>query len=284
MLSQFIGLIRQWIDKAIYVWGGQGHRITSPDQIRRMETSTTNANRAIALWEKRGKDCIAFDCSGLVLWPLQQLGLFPATADMKADGLYRKAQAISKADLRIGDLVFKINSSGVAYHVGIVTRITDGTLYVTEARGRDAGVVENAIGTLWHKFGRNPYIDTTGDDDMIIKIGDKDTGLVRPWQEALIKLGFSVGDKGADDWFGSKTEQGTKDFQARFGLPQTGIVDAATAAKAWDALRLIPNVDVGPYNEKIAQLQRDLNQVKTEAFLTTGELQTIATILKKYQP
>lgn len=283
-MEQFITLIRRWIDKAIYVWGGQGHRITSADQIRRMETSTTNANRAIALWEKRGKDCIAFDCSGLVVWPLQQLGLFPLTADITADGLYHKAQSISKADLRIGDLVFKIDSAGDAYHVGIVTRIADGTLYVTEARGRDAGVVENPIGSYWEKFGRNPYIDTTGDDEVLLQNGDKNNGLVRSWQEALIKLGFSVGSKGADDWFGDKTAQGTKDFQARFGLPQTGIVDTATAMKMMDALRLIPNVDVGPYNEQIAQLSKQVEDLTVDKLEAIGELQTMSRIILKHQP
>lgn len=289
MLDRYIALIRQWINVAIYVWGGQGHRITSASQIRAMETSTKNADRAIALWTKRGKDCIAFDCSGLVLWPLQQLGLFSKDADMSADGLYRKAPKIAKSALRLGDLTFRIDSNGKAHHVGIVTKIVDGVRWVTEAEGRDKGVIErkiDAIAGYWEAYGRNPYIDTEVDE--VIQKGMKGE-IVRSWQEALLKLGFALPKYGADKDFGGETETATKAFQARHGLPETGIVDAATATKAMDALRLLPPDNSG-YEARVAELTLQLEQARdnaanaaSQADTATGELRTMAGIIEKYR-
>ncbi len=63
---------------SIYVWGGQGqnHEVISESWIRSMETSEDNADRAIALWKKRvaegkGEVLRAFDCSGLIMYYLQ---------------------------------------------------------------------------------------------------------------------------------------------------------------------------------------------------------------------
>ena len=55
----------------IYVWGAQGETNITEKWIRRRETGEKNAERAIALWEKRkaeGRSPIAaFDCSGLIV-------------------------------------------------------------------------------------------------------------------------------------------------------------------------------------------------------------------------
>ena len=67
-------------------------------------------------------------------------------------------------------------------------------------------------------------------------------------------------------------------------MPQTGIVDTATAMKMIDALRLIPNVDVGPYNEKIAQLTIQIEGLTADNQEAIGELQTMSRIILKHQP
>lgn len=59
---------------------------------------------------------------------------------------------------------------------------------------------------------------------------------VKLWQTRLVQLGFRTATH-SDGMFGAKTERETKAFQAARGLPQTGIVDAATLAAA---------VDMGP--------------------------------------
>lgn len=241
MLDQFIALIRQYIDQAIYVWGGQGQPTNEAD-IRRCETSSTNAERAIALYNRRVAQgvnpVIKFDCSGLIIWALQQLGLIGY--DTTANGLYRKAQAISRDDLLVGDLVFKTDSSGTAYHVGVVTRIVNGLPYITEAKGRDYGVIETAVSTNWDKYGRNPFIDTTGGTTMstILKLGSQGDA-VKEMQQKLIFLEYDLGTAGADGDFGSKTDAAVRAFQTDAKItvdgqagPQTlAALDAAVIAK-----------------------------------------------------
>jgi cell wall-associated NlpC family hydrolase len=59
----------------------------------------------------------AFDCSGLVQYVLRHgMGKYVAH---NAELQYRASQHISRASLRVGDLVFLVDSHGYAYHVGI---------------------------------------------------------------------------------------------------------------------------------------------------------------------
>src|SRR4051812_48539538 len=53
---------------------------------------------------------------------------------------------------------------------------------------------------------------------------------VRDWQNFLRKQGFDLGR--IDGQFGPKTEQATKDFQAREGLESDGIVGDASVSAA----------------------------------------------------
>ena len=130
---------------SIYVWGAQGQRggqITE-DWIRKMETSATNANRAISLWKKnKGKydpNMIgAFDCSGLIGACLNANG--NAGFDDTADGYRNRCVSIDKGALQAGDLVFEY-SNGKSGHVGVYI----GGGKVIEARGRDYGVVETDL-------------------------------------------------------------------------------------------------------------------------------------------
>ena len=57
-------------------------------------------------------------------------------SDCNAHGLYGKCRKLKKADLRVGDFVFKINSTGRATHIGYVA---DTDINVIEALGRDYG-------------------------------------------------------------------------------------------------------------------------------------------------
>lgn len=232
MLAEFIRLISQHIDRAIYVWGGQGQAVTSETQIRRMEQTVGDADRAIALWNKRkaaGIDPVyMFDCSGLIIWALQAMKLIDY--DTTAHGLYVKSKPINAGSVRVGDFVFKVNADGRAYHVGIVTRPG----YVTEAYGRDRGVIERAMTVgNWNAYGSNPFIDTNQEvSDM--KKGD--TGeAVQKWQESLLAAGYVMTGTdgtvyGADGNFGGATERATIAFQLANGLAGSGVVGDLTWA------------------------------------------------------
>lgn len=158
-LSKFLSYLHEQVQNhSIYVWGAQGQQGAAITEawIKRRETSKTNANRAIKFWKKQ---CAAgyagvlraFDCSGLGVYFLLENGLIKS--DMNANGFMGKCRKISKADLRIGDFVFKTNSTGRATHIGYVA---DNDLNIIEAKGRDYGVTKSPLKS-WSVYGRPPY-------------------------------------------------------------------------------------------------------------------------------
>jgi len=158
-LSKFIAYLHEQVaSHSIYVWGAQGQqgKAITEAWIKRRETSTVNANRAIAFWKKQcaagyGDVLRAFDCSGLGVYFLLENGLIKS--DTNANGFMGRCKKIAKADLRIGDFVFKTNSSGRATHIGYVA---DNDLNVIEAKGRDYGVIKSPL-KGWSVYGRPPY-------------------------------------------------------------------------------------------------------------------------------
>ena len=101
IIDKFIEMLRTQVDKGIYVWGGNGEDLRSmnapKDWIRRRETSAANANRAIALYDRRVQSGIteirAFDCSGLIYWALDKQDL--QASDINSRGLYAKCKPIN---------------------------------------------------------------------------------------------------------------------------------------------------------------------------------------------
>jgi peptidoglycan hydrolase-like protein with peptidoglycan-binding domain len=64
-------------------------------------------------------------------------------------------------------------------------------------------------------------------------LGLNDTGPdVRAWQRFLIAQGFPLPQFGPDGSFGEETVQATRAFQARAGLPQSGVLDDPTEGAA----------------------------------------------------
>lgn len=164
LLDDFISYLEGEVKKgSIYVWGAQGQTgsTITEEWIKSRETSTLNANRAIAYWQKsiaagHGNELSAFDCSGLgVYWLLNKKLI---SCDMNANSLYSKCTKINKSELRRGDWVFRHNGTK-AYHIGYVV---NDNLDVVECMGRDVGCVKRALNasstTYWNKFGRPEWI------------------------------------------------------------------------------------------------------------------------------
>lgn len=234
---------------SIYVWGAQGQRggqITE-DWVRKMETSATNANRAISLWKKnKGKydpNMIgAFDCSGLIGACLNANG--NAGFDDTADGYRNRCVSIDKGALQAGDLVFEY-SNGKSGHVGVY--IGDGK--VIEARGRDYGVVETDLNARnWKKYGRPDFMYTDGNApaapskptytkksfilDHVVKKGSKEA-VVGSIQNNLKAIGYDIGTAGPngdgiDNNFGTKTDAAVRDVQKNGGVKIDGQVGKNT--------------------------------------------------------
>ncbi len=230
MLQLFLDYLEEQVQNhSIYVWGAQGQQgeAVTARWIRQRETSTKNANRAIAYWQKQvaagyGDVLRAFDCSGLGTYFFVTNKLIPT--DLSANGLMGKCTRIKQEDLRAGDMVFRVNDAGRAYHVGYV--IDDGKT-VIEAQGRDAGVVKGAL-KGWHRYGRPPFFEQVS---RVLKLttpylrGDDVLAL----QKALEAKGFSPGQ--ADGIFGRKTQRAVRNFQAASGLTVDGIAGAKTHEK-----------------------------------------------------
>lgn len=229
---------------SIYVWGAQGQRggqITE-DWIRKMETSATNANRAISLWKKnKGKydpNMIgAFDCSGLIGACLNANG--NAGFDDTADGYRNRCVSIDKGALQAGDLVFEY-SNGKSGHVGVYI----GGGKVIEARGRDYGVVETDLNARnWKKYGRPDFMYTDGNApatpsepactkksftlDHVVKKGSKEA-VVGSIQNNLLAMGYDLGSTGIDNNFGTKTDAAVRDVQKNGGVTVDGQVGKNT--------------------------------------------------------
>lgn len=171
--------LRFYVGRSIYVWGAQGKLNPDKAWITKRERTTNlakykqdkNIERVMILYgllRAQGvEDVYAFDCSGLLMYHLQQqYGIF--SGDASADTLYRRCTAVADIgydfEPDIGMLVFKLNASGAATHVGIVSGYKDGVAQVIECYGRDRGVIEqdwDAEGiAYWDKVGVLPNIVT----------------------------------------------------------------------------------------------------------------------------
>lgn len=144
-------------NNSLYLWGGQGEKVleTNPKKLLKMETSAANVGRILKCLANKLITGLSmdkakyFDCSGLIVFILQTLGLIES--DYTANDIYRKlCSAIKKSELRRGDLVF-INSGSKITHAGIYA----GDGLVIEAVGRDYGVMKRQMSkNSWNVFGR----------------------------------------------------------------------------------------------------------------------------------
>lgn len=150
-LNGFIDYVKSMVGTSIYVWGGNGETVTDVATIRRMETTSNNADRAINFWTNtfNRKPVPMFDCSGLGVGALRANGFVSNTFDITAHGFFNTSDRISLSDVKIGSVVFRVYASGEkkgeAYHIGYCTDIIDGVPQIVEAFGRDDGVISRPI-------------------------------------------------------------------------------------------------------------------------------------------
>jgi hypothetical protein len=160
---------------------------------------------------------------------------YNASQDLSANGAFQAATVKGKIDTIPEVPGICVRYSG---HVGVYI----GNGEVVEERGFNYGCVKTRLkDRAWTDWFEHPWIDYKQEDKCMVQLpilrkGMKDTnGSVTSWQGLLQLYGYTDGDGNVikvDGSFGTKTEQATKKVQKKHGLPQTGVVDAAT----WQAL------------------------------------------------
>ena len=180
------------------------------------------------------------DCEGMIknyLWAdsPDTAPTYNASQDLSANGAFQAATVKGKIDTIPEVPGICVRYSG---HVGVYI----GNGEVVEERGFNYGCVKTRLKErAWTDWFEHPWIDYKQEDKCMVQLpilrkGMKDTnGSVTSWQGLLQLYGYTDGDGNAikvDGSFGTKTEQATKKVQKKHGLPQTGVVDAAT----WQAL------------------------------------------------
>lgn len=143
-------------NNAVYIWSAQGEKVykLSPEQIRQMESSETNAkavlNRiqmleSVGLLNKKNR---AFDCSGLICWLMVKAGIEKIGFDMKADDLFKHYP--KTPNLKAGCLLHR--SGHIALYIGHG--------YLIEAKGRKYGCCISVFdASEWDKVFAWPYSD-----------------------------------------------------------------------------------------------------------------------------
>ena len=156
-VTDFIDLLMTQVNKGIYVWGANGEDLNSMSNplkwIRDKETSASDADRAIHLYETRKKNGIdpirAFDCSGLMYWAGKQVGVF--SKDISSRGIWALCREVDPDQLQAGDFIFRTGDDGVVRHVGMYI---GNNKYIDDA-GRDIGVrMDTFKKAKWDLFGR----------------------------------------------------------------------------------------------------------------------------------
>jgi cell wall-associated NlpC family hydrolase len=136
-----------------YVWGAQGQILTAA-KLKEFESSYGYSHyhfneNGTKIDANKWIGSQVFDCSGLVVWTLQQMGLISSSSDYSAAGVFRDlCYEVSRSNIQPGDLFFRQGKGGI-YHVGVIVSDTE----VVEARGTSYGVIQRAIPTA-EKYGR----------------------------------------------------------------------------------------------------------------------------------
>lgn len=232
-IEEFIAFLKSRVGCSLYVWGAQGEKNITESWIARRESDDQKqVKRVLAFWDKLKAqgitDIQAFDCSGLIMYWLQNTKGY-LKSDMSAAGLFSNCKQLTRTELKAGDLVFHHNGTKIS-HVGIYV----GDSKVIHCKGRDVGVIEEAIGKYsWNRYGRLPVLQEantahgTAKRDLKLSAPMMRGDDVKALQARLMVMGYDLGASGADGVYGSKTDLAVKLFQNRAKAMKNGICDEA---------------------------------------------------------
>lgn len=108
--SQVVDLAREFLGKP-YVWGS-----TDPDK--------------------------GFDCSGLINYVYKQIGInIPRTSH----AIGKTGTSVSLSEVQPGDIIYTSSKGPTGGHVKMVSSVSDGQIFVIEAKGKKWGIVESPL-------------------------------------------------------------------------------------------------------------------------------------------
>ena len=101
-----------------------------------------------------------FDCSGLMQYAFKQAGIdIPRTAAQQG----KVGQEINLQQAQPGDMIwFGSKQSPSGQHIGLISRIDNGQIYIIDAAGKKLGIVERALPNLQIKSVRRIFGNTLG--------------------------------------------------------------------------------------------------------------------------
>ncbi len=100
----------------------------------------------------------------------------------------------------------------------------------------------------------------------VVKLGSRGE-IVKELQNALLKLGYSLGGYGADGDFGNATDKDVRQFQREYGLVVDGIVGQAT----WDKLDTLLSSVGQPVSSGDDKYKNALIKIRNDINLILGE-------------
>lgn len=108
--SEVVNLARQFLGKP-YVWGS-----SDPDK--------------------------GFDCSGLINYVYKQIGIdIPRTSH----AIGKTGTSVSLSEVQPGDIIYTSSKRPTGGHVKMVSSVSDGQIFVIEAKGKKWGIVESPL-------------------------------------------------------------------------------------------------------------------------------------------
>lgn len=268
------GVIEDYENHSVYIGTGNGELVESltVGQIHKMEeTYARRDDKGKPLWNSDTRRDFAFigkcydqgydmskasaeDCSGLPTHVMRKLGIIKPTADYNCRTFQKACKEVPLKDVQPADLVFnakiKYDESKKEYvstasHMGVVTSIENGVVYIIESRGRDYGVVKRPLkDTSFVIGGRLDWFD----DDIPILTRNlryiKDNMMKgKDVKQAQERLNLKGCDAGVEDGiFGIRTYDATILFQTEHsveiegkdGLEIDGVIGQKTWAKLWE--------------------------------------------------
>lgn len=279
--------------KTIYMYACYGFQVTDAT-IRNKAAQNLNgwytqANinklRAVA---NQSPPTWGFDCVNLIkgiLWgwwgdeEKEKGGAKYATngiPDTNADGMIARCSDVSSdfSEIAVGEAVWLKGHIGVYIGHGLCVECTprwSNGVQITAVWNR--GKQNGYNGRYWTKHGKIPHVDY-GDGEISedmpnyalgrrnLKRGSVGEDVVE-LQFALIQLGFTCGDAGADGDFGKATEKALIAFQTASGLVPDGIFGTETLSALKNALDRLSNI---PNKEQTyTVLLRRIPQAEMEA-------------------